>query len=400
LAEAPSVRVLVADDQRFWRERTEEILRAAGHEVCCTESAEAAWQALCDDPRIAVLLTDWEMPGTSGVELCRRARAAVRDFYLPILILTSRASREDLVAALDAGADAFVRKPFEAPELLAQLRVAERFLKLEAKLERRIGELRAAKGRIERDLAHAATVQRALLPAAPPRLAGADFAWLYEPSAQLGGDVFNVFALDSRHVGLYVLDVSGHGTSAALHSVSLTHVLRPPAHGAGLLRRPGPGGVAELPSPAEVAAELNRRFPLMEISGHYFTFLYGILELDTRRLRYVRAGHPPLIHIRGGEARACEQGGDVPVGVSEDAFYRDLELALEPGDALVLLTDGVLETLNEEGEEFGLPRVLEALGGGAERSIQRTVAALALALEEFRKQEPRRDDVTVVGVRV
>ena len=120
----------------------------------------------------------------------------------------------------------------------------------------------------------------------------------------------------------------------------------------------------------------------------------------TRRFRYVRAGHPPLIHIRGGEARACEQGGDVPVGVSEDAFYRDLELALEPGDALVLLTDGVLETLNEEGEEFGLSRVLETLGGGAERSIQRTVAALALALEEFRKQEPRRDDVTVVGVRV
>lgn len=390
----------MADDDRFWRERVQEILTPAGFQVSCVESGEEAWEALRLDPQIAVLLTDWEMPGLSGVELCRRARSTSRDFYLPILLLTSRNSPEDLVEALEAGADAFVSKPFEAPELLAQLRVVERVLRLEAKLESRIQELSIAKGRIEHELTHAASVQRALLPATPPAVPGVDFAWLYEPSAQLGGDVFNVFPLDERNVGLYVLDVSGHGTSAALHSVSLTHVLRPlPEHGS-LLRRPRPGGSWEIPRPARVAAELNRRFQLMEISGHYFTFLYGVLDLDTLVFRYARAGHLPPIRVSGGRALPCDGGGDLPIGVTDEASYRDFELSLEPGDSLVLLTDGVHEASNEAGEEFGMQRTLDALGGDASRGIQRTIHALGLALEEFRKVEPQRDDITVVGLRV
>lgn len=394
------MRILVVDDERFWRERISEILSFAGHTVHCVESGREAVEALARDREIAVLLTDWEMPGMDGPEVCRQVRAQTRDFYLPILLLTSRGAPEDLVAALDAGADAFLKKPFDDAELLSQLSVAERVLRLEASLERRIEELTAAKSRIDRELAHAAKVQRALLPATPPDVPGVDFAWLYEPSATLGGDVFNVFALDERHVGVYVLDVSGHGTSAALHSVSLTHVLRPLAGQSGFLRRLGPDGEVEIPSPADVASDLNRRFPLMEISGHYFTFLYGILDLDTRRFRYVRAGHPAPIRISGGNAVACEDGGDLPLGVTDEARYRDVELDLCPGDSLILFTDGVTETTDEAGEEFGLPRVLEALCGDPSHGIQRTVHALALALEEFRKLEARRDDVTVVGLRV
>jgi len=390
----------VADDQRFWRERVQEILVPAGFDVRCANGGEAAWQALRNDPEISILLTDWEMPGLSGVELCRRARAAERDFYLPILLFTSRNDPDDLVEALGAGADAFVNKPFQAGELLAQLRVAERVIRLEAKLATRIRELTAAKGRIERELSHAAGVQRALLPATPPTIPGVDFAWLYEPSAQLGGDVFNVFQLDERRAGVYILDVSGHGTSAALHSVSLTHVLRPLPDQSNLLRRPRPGGAWEIPLPSKVSSELNRRFPLMEISGHYFTFLYGILDLETLLFRYSRAGHLPPIRVSEGVASVCDTGGDLPIGVTDEARYRDFEVALAPGDSLVLLTDGVTETSNESGEEFGTRRVLDALGGDASCAIQRSVHSLGLALEEFRKIEPQRDDVTVVGLRL
>jgi len=400
MAEPGRVRVLVADDDRFWRERVEEVLAPAGFDVHCVASGDAASNALERDPEISILLTDWEMPGLSGVELCRRARSAPRDFYLPILMLTSRNAPQAMVEALEAGADAFVRKPFEAPELIAQLRVAERVLRLEATLGHRIEEVSAAKGRIERDLAHAARVQRALLPATPPELVGVDFAWIYEPSAQLGGDVFNVVALDERRVGLYVLDVSGHGTSAALHSVSLTHVLRTLPERGSLLRRPRSGGSWEVPTPARVATELNRRFPLMEISGHYFTLLYGVLDLDTLVFRYTRAGHLPPIRIANGRASLCDQGGDLPIGVTDEASYQDFELTLDRGDSLLLLTDGVTEATDEAGEEFGMQRVLEALGGEPGCAIQRNVHGLGLALEEFRKIEPHRDDVTVVGLRV
>jgi len=398
--ESARVRVLVVDDQRFWRNQLRDILEGAGHEVRVADGGEAAWETLTRDRGVDILLTDWEMPGFGGIELCRRVRAADLGFHLPILILTSRRSSEDLVQALDAGADAFLNKPFEPAELLAQLRVAERVLHLEAKLDRRIEELTAAKARIERELAHAGAVQRSLLPSRTLSHPGVEFSWVYEPCAQLGGDVFNVIPLDDRHVAAYVLDVSGHGTTAALHSVSVTHVLRPLPRRSGFLRRFGPDGASEILRPAEVAAELNRRFPLMEISGHYFTFLYGILDLETLRFRYTRAGHPPPIRIRGDEARICDPGGDLPVGVTDEAQYRDFELALEPGDSLILTTDGVHETTNEAGNELGTEGLLATLSGRGGQSIHSTVQGLGAALEDYRKLEAPRDDVTVLGLKV
>ena len=102
-------------------------------------------------------------------------------------------------------------------------------------------------------------------------------------------------------------------------------VLNPTPQQGGLLRREGPDG-ATLPSPAEVADELNRRFPLIELSGHYFTFLYGILDLTRRRLEYVRAGHPAPLVLSAEGARACQALGDVfdGFGIDETLFAHAL----------------------------------------------------------------------------
>lgn len=387
------MRILVADDQAFWRSALEDALQEQGFQVVTADDGEAAWRVLQDDPGIEVLVTDWVMPGLSGPELCRRVRESGREPYLPILLMTSRDETEDLVAGLDSGADAFLRKPFDEPELLAQLRVAERVLALEDRLAARIDELEKAKELIERDLAHAAEVQRACMPAAPPDVPGARFAWHAETCVALGGDLFDVVPLDEDHVGLYALDVSGHGTPAALHSVSVSHVLHgEPAHG-GLLRYADTGA---LRPPSQVALELNRRFPLIARSGHYFTFLYGILAVKERRFRYVRAGHLPPLVLRSDGAEARGAGGGVPIGVTDDATWSDEELTLSPGEGILLLTDGVLEMRDEAGEEFGMERTLEALRRAAPPDAQRAVRALRGALDDFRKDEPTRDDVTFV----
>ena len=258
-----------------------------------------------------------------------------------------------------------------------------------------------ARARIERDLAHAAAVQRTLLPDRTPALPGLECAWHYEPCEHLGGDLFDVFPLGPGRLGVYVLDVSGHGTPAALHSVSLAQVLHPRCEQGGLLLRPGGGGAPSVPAaPAEVAAELNRRFPLIERSGHYFTFLYGILELDAGVFRYVRAGHPGPIHFGAGAARWVESGGGVPIGVTPDAVYRDQEIQLGAGDGLLLLTDGVLETRDSDGEAFGAERLLDVLDRNRGSAVAPSVERLRLALDEFRKAEPRRDDVTIVGLQL
>jgi sigma-B regulation protein RsbU (phosphoserine phosphatase) len=392
--------VLVVDDQGFWRCALEEALLKRGHRVTGVENAEKAWLLLDGPNDLDVVVTDWVMPGVSGLELCRQIRTRENTRYLPVILMTSRNAREDLATALEAGADAFLPKPFDDAELLAQLRMTERILALEARLESRITELRRAKEEIERDLAQAAEIQRSFMPSTPPEIPGVEFSWCYETCAQLGGDIFNVIRLSEHCVGMHVLDVSGHGTPAALHSVALSHVLHSHPQQGGLLKRiDGQGKSFSLTPPVEVAWELNRRFPLIERSGHYFTFLYGMLDLSTRRFRWVCAGHPGPVLIRRDGARYLD-GGGVPIGVTPEATWTESVVVLAPGDAVVLLSDGVLETFDVDGEQFGLERVLRVVGNSVGRGIETTVTGLRLALEEFRKGEPQRDDVTIVGLRV
>lgn len=391
----------MAEDQLMWRERLIETLPAWGYEVKLVENGIKALEALEQDPEIDILMTDWVMPEMDGVQLCRRARRMDRLRYLPIILLTSRSGKGDLIQGLNSGADAFVAKPFEEAELLAQLQVVERILRLEERLDGQITDLRRAKSQLDRDLEDAAAIQRSLLPDAPPQIPGIVFAWFYQACKHVGGDMFNVFRLSDDHAGVYILDVSGHGTSAALHSVSLSQVLNPVPLQGGILKRGGingsPSVVAE---PSEVAAELNRRFPLVAQSGQYFTFLYGILELSSLRFRYVRAGHPGPIAVSQGRARSCDEGGGVPIGVVDDARYRDQEIQLAPGDSLLLFTDGLSEARNELAAEFGMERILDVVSSSGSRGVRHAVKSLHQNLEEFRKLEPQRDDITIVGLSV
>jgi sigma-B regulation protein RsbU (phosphoserine phosphatase) len=389
------VKVLVADDTALWRRALSDALAQWGYEAVCVEDGERAWQAIREDPGIAVLVTDWVMPGASGPELCRRVRALGRTRYLPIILLTSRGERDDLAQALEAGADAFVRKPFHPPELLAQLHVAERILSLEQRLEREIERVTGAMTRIEADLANAAEIVRRLLPERPPALPGLRLGWHHRACAHLGGDLFDVFRLGPDHAGLYVLDVSGHGTAAALHSVGLSRALCAAPEGDGVLLRRG-----RPVAPERVAAELDRRFPLLEQSGQFLTLFYGVLDLRSLRLDYVRAGHPGPVHVRAGAARFLDEGGGVPIGLGRRARWRGEQLALERGDLLLLFSDGAYETQDARGEEFGLERLTRAAGELAPLGAERGVEALRRRLDEFRGPAAARDDVTLLGLEV
>lgn len=278
------MRILIADDDRLQRCLLETSLSAWGYEVICVDNGMRAWELLQGDLQFSVLITDWVMPELDGVALCRKLRSEQRDPYLPIILISSREDSEDMTQALISGADAFLKKPIDPDLLLAQIRVAERILKLEERLAEQVRELRVVNARLESGLTAAATVQSSLLPEVSPKIHGVDFEWSYKACDSLGGDMFNIFRLDERRVGMYVLDVSGHGASAALQSVTLSHVLTPFDQQGGILKRiSGSSGRYEVTGPAEVARRLNREFPLIERSGQFFTFLYGILDVETPR---------------------------------------------------------------------------------------------------------------------
>jgi PAS domain S-box-containing protein len=215
--------------------------------------------------------------------------------------------------------------------------------------------LRRAKAALDHDLKLAARVQQALLPPASLQLEGLDIASVMSPCTDLAGDAVGVLRLPRRQVGLYMLDVSGHGVGAALLSFTLNHMLSPAAEGALLIEDSGQELVVVAPS--RVAERLNRQFP-MDRTRQYFTLVYGVFDPAHGRFSYVIAGHPaPIVLPRLGPAVPL-QGGGLPIGMIEHAPFDDEAVTLQPGDRLYFYTDGVIEALNESEQEFGHARLM------------------------------------------
>ncbi len=166
--------------------------------------------------------------------------------------------------------------------------------------------------------------------------------------------------LAGNQVGLYILDVSGHGVGAALLSFTLTHLLSPSA-GQTLLVEHTETGPA-LVSPARVAERLNRQFP-MDRTRQYFTLVYGILDESSGLFRYVMAGHPAPVLLRRHAAPVPLAGRGFPIGMIDDASFEDETAILDPGDRLYFYTDGVIEALDSAEQEFGYARLLDELSG-------------------------------------
>jgi phosphoserine phosphatase RsbU/P len=254
--------------------------------------------------------------------------------------------------------------------------------------------LRRAKEALDHDLRLAARVQQALLPPVHFQIGGLRIARAMRPCADLAGDAVGVVAFPQGHVGLYLLDVSGHGVGAALLSFTLNHLLSPSGEGS-LLVEPtgqGPGVVA----PSLVAQRLNRQFP-MDRTRQYFTLVYGVFDPATSRFQYVMAGHPAPVVLPATGAPAPLEGGGLPIGMIEQATYADETVVLQPGDRLYFYTDGVIEALNASEQEFGFTRLLEGVDRLRDRPLESAVGAIADLVIDWSGGHLR-DDVSLLAV--
>lgn len=191
------------------------------------------------------------------------------------------------------------------------------------------------------DLARAAGYVEAILP--PPIAAGpVRVEWRFVPSAAVGGDAFGYRWLDEDRFALYLIDVSGHGTPAALHAVSAINALR---HGLACADSAAPGGVL---------AGLNDAFPMEKHGGLYLTAWYGVYDRRDRRLVFASAGHPPpLLRAPGAGEPERLRLRNPGIGLAPALAYRTEERTLVPGSRLYLFSDGVFELRTSEGEEWG-----------------------------------------------
>lgn len=254
--------------------------------------------------------------------------------------------------------------------------------------ERKASEARAREVQ-ERELALARDVQQHLLPSSFPALAGVDVEVLSQPSLQLGGDYYDVLAVDECHHGFVIADVSGKGAPAALMMAACRASLR--------LCSPG-----EL-SPAAVLRRVNRALQPDMPPGMYITLFYGILNVETRSLRFCRAGHEAGLVLRAAGGTELLQDGGMALGMVPgelfDATLDEGRVVLASGDLLALYTDGVNEACNVSGEEFGRDRMVEALQRTQKEPLAEILRRFDRYLRQFCLLAPRHDDRALLLIR-
>ena len=157
------MRILIAEDERITRTTLARQLQSWGHEVTAAEDGHEAWERL-GAAEFDIVITDWEMPRLSGLELVQRIREAPAGAYTYVILLTSRSNKSDIVSGIEAGADDYVAKPFDRDELRVRLLAGERIVRLERTLSKQNADLRDASERIHEGLQAAARVQQSMLP--------------------------------------------------------------------------------------------------------------------------------------------------------------------------------------------------------------------------------------------
>jgi sigma-B regulation protein RsbU (phosphoserine phosphatase) len=255
-------------------------------------------------------------------------------------------------------------------------------------------QLEGALANLDRELQTVGEIQRSLLPEALPDIPGFQLAASYRTSARAGGDYYDFFPLASGAWGLFIADVSGHGTPAAV-LMAITHAI---AHALPGTHEP----------PAQLLAQLNDRLARTYTrDGTFITAFYGVLEPRSRRLTYSLAGHNPPRLARRGSVTGLDHPRGLPLGILPEESYEDETLTLEIGDLLVLYTDGITEAMTPPAgggsgprELFGVER-LDALLVGCETDCSPSECdrRVRAAVAEFTGDRPPTDDRTLIVMR-
>ena len=382
-------RILVVDDNEMNRDLLSRRLQRKGYRVDTAAGGNSGLE-MAMTGKYQLVLLDIMMPDVDGLTVLQRIRALHSKMELPVIMATARDEGKDLAEALSLGANDYVTKPLD-------------FAVVQARVENVLGntlaanELARANERMNRDLEAAARVQASLLPDETVAIKGADFLWRYLPCDELAGDGLNVFSQDNDHVAMYVLDVSGHGVASALLSVSVTHHLSQ-LIGNQLSAEHCEYTGGNIVSPAWLARNLNGLFPMESAGRHYFTFLYGVLNVKTGVFCYVSAGSPGPLIVHPDGSTDVHDVPAVPIGMFPDSEYTDSRLELQPGDRLYLHTDGLYEERTPETrEEFGRERMQLALCRAAGGAFADSLDGLLEEIARWRGGEGLSDDIAVLG---
>jgi len=242
------------------------------------------------------------------------------------------------------------------------------------------------KERLEREMALARDIQRSLLPESAPLLPGFDIAVTNEPCYEVGGDYYDFLPLNPDTLLVVIADVEGKGISSALVMSNLQATLR--------------ALTPSLTSLARLAESLNHMILAGTRGGKYLTMFLGLIDIPGRSLSYVNCGHvPPVVIRKQGEPEELREGGLV-VGLVDEVRYKSGQFRFRADDVLVLCTDGITESMNEEGDEYGSARLVGCVQGAIAQSAQEMVSAVNAEVAAFSRLGTHLDDKVMIAIKV
>ncbi|MBF0240114.1 MAG: SpoIIE family protein phosphatase [SAR324 cluster bacterium] len=324
---------------------------------------------------VSLLVTDLEMPEMDGFELIEQIRKITRYKDIPILFLTAHQEPVQKIRAFELGATDYIVKPFIIQEFRARV----------------LGNLQRFQQQrlLQHELEQAREMQHALLEKELPEVPGMNVTVRYLTMSRIGGDFYDVFAVDETNFGFLIADVSGHGISAALISFMVS----------GIFKYFSPG----LRSPKMVLDWVNGVMFNKLPEGSFASMFYGIYNPATQSFTYTSAAHPAALLIRPSTNEILHlktRGLGIGMFSHETSHYEECKIDLLPKDKILLYTDGITEVFNEKEQMFGVLNLKHFLLRHADQRMEILLDQLVNHLRDFSGKDTFEDDVTLVGLEV
>ena len=347
-------------------------------------SGEDALKQVRENGPYAVIISDFMMPGMNGIEFLSRVKKTNPDTVR--MMLTGTADMPTAIRAVNEGSIfQFHPKPCPADTLCQAIQSAI------GEYRKVIFDQRQLKN-FKSSLAQASEVQQKMMPQSDPQVDGFDIAGKSIWCDETGGDYYDFLypaANGKKRIAIVVGDVTDHGISSALLMTTARAFLRERVH----------------TPPSECAAiisDVNKRLVQdIEELNLFMTMFYGEIDIKEKMIRWVKAGHEPaILYTPGTDSHEMLAGEGLPLGVMEDAVYKESQKQINPGQIILIGTDGLKEAVNTAGEMFGNKRLLNVIRDYADKSAREILDKAFESLNNFRHPLEPDDDETLVVIKV